>query len=194
MHRTFLRLKIFFLLYDDYKNVVNLFKKSSLDFHELFFAQVSQQSKRCFVHLFDCSSDDFGCHSFYFCSAVSDHLIDPLFGDFVNVCHSVVNNTRSNFTNLIDRVSAGIREVVAAEKTSSLSPTTLSCLARTFCSSTSLVGIASVACAFFGHVFELICQSLAIARTLQCFPFLLCVYESRTCSAALFSVSFFVDR
>ena len=136
--------------------VVNLFQKSSLYFHELFFAQVSQQSKRCFVHLFDCSSDDFGCHSFYFCSAVSDHLIDPLFGDFVNVCRSFVNNTRSNFTNLIDSVSAGIREVVAAKESSSLSPTALSCLARIFCSSMSSVGTASVACAFSWHVFELI--------------------------------------
>ena len=154
MHRTFLRLKIFFLLYDDYKNVVNLFKKSSLDFHELFFAQVSQQSKRCFVHFFDCSSDDFGCNSFYFCSAVSDHLINPLFGNFVNVCHSLVNNTRNNFTNLIDRVSAGRREVVAAEKTSSLSPTMLSCLARIFCSPTFLVSTTSVAFSSW-HVFEL---------------------------------------
>ena len=159
MHRIFLRLKIFFLLCDDYKNVVNLFKKSSLDFHELFFAQVSQQSKStpgfpALAHFFDCSSDDFGCDSFYFCSAISDHLINPVFGDFVNVCRSLVNNTRSNFTNLIDRVSAGIREVVAAEKTSSLSPTTLSCLARIFCSPTFLVSTASVAFSC-RHVFEL---------------------------------------
>ena len=156
MHRTFLRLKNIFFIRWLQNVVVNLFKKSSLYFHELFFTQVSQQSKRCFVHLFDCSSDDFGCHSFYFCSAVSDHLIDPLFGDFVNVCRSVVNNTRSNFTNLIDRVSAGIREVVSTEKTFSLSPTTPFCLARIFCSPTSSVSTTLVACAFFGHVFELI--------------------------------------
>ena len=193
MHRTFLRLKIFFLLYDDYKNVVNLFKKSSLDFHELFFAQVFQQSKSCFVHFFDCSSHDFGCDSFYFCSAVSDHLINPLFGDFVNVCRSLVNNTRSNFTNLIDHVSAGIREVVAAEKTSSLLPTTLSCLARIFCSPTFLVSTASVAF-FFRHVFELRFYSLAIARILQRFLFLSHVFESKTCSAALSLAFCFAGR
>ena len=41
-----------------------LFKQSSLYFLKLLFAQVSEQAKRHFVHLFYCSSNDFGRYSF----------------------------------------------------------------------------------------------------------------------------------
>ena len=121
----------------------------------MFFTQVSQQSKRHLVHFFDCSSNNFWCNTFYFCSSLSDNLINSLFVQFIDICCSFVNNARSNFTDLIHRVSAGIREVVAVEKSSSLSPTP-SCLARSFSSPTFSVCAASVACAsLFWHVFEL---------------------------------------
>ena len=137
----------------------------------MFFTQVSQQSKRRLVHLFDCSSNNFRCNAFYFYSCLSDNLINSLFGQFIDICCSFVNNAWSNFTNLIHRVSASIREVVAAEKSSSLSLTS-SFFARSFCSSTFLVCTASVACAFSWYIFELKFESLAIARNRQCSPFL----------------------
>ena len=109
---------------------------------------------RGLVHLFNCSSNNFGCNAFYFCSSVSDSLFDSLFGQFIDVCRSFANNAGSDFTDLVDCVSAGIREVVVVEKSPSLSPTP-SCFARSFSSPTFLVCTASVTCAFSWHVFEL---------------------------------------
>ena len=121
----------------------------------MFFTKVSEQSKRRFVHFFDCPFNNFWSNTFYFCSSLSDDLINSLLGQFIDICCSFVNNAWSNFTNLIYRVSAGIHEVVTVEKPSSLSPTPFR-FARSFSSPTFLVCPASVACAsFFWHVFEL---------------------------------------
>ena len=93
----------------------------SFYFVKLLFAKVSEHSERCRVYLFDRTAYYFWSNALYFCPFRFYYLINSFFRDFVDNTNCTFNNVRSNFTDLVDRVSSSVCKIVTVKKSSSLS-------------------------------------------------------------------------
>ena len=126
-------MKILFLLIN-LTMIILLFNIFFFIFWKCFFSDVSQESERCFVNFFDCSTYYFWCNLFNFCFACSYCLVNSLLGNFVNVWSSLGFDTWSNFSCLIYNVSASLCEVISIQESSGLrSPFSSSSIFSSFC-------------------------------------------------------------
>ena len=80
----------------------------SFYFVKLLFVKVSEHSERCRVYLFDRTAYYFWSNALYFCPFRFYYLINSFFRDFVDNTNCTFNDVRSNFTDLVDRVSSSV--------------------------------------------------------------------------------------
>ena len=142
----------------------------SFYFLNLFLAKVSEHSERCRVYLFDRATYYFWSNTLYLCPSLFDYLINSFFCNLVDATSGTFNDVRGDFTDLVDRVSSSVCEVVTVKPSSSLS--TPSIFSKSFSSPTFAGGSSQVFYVFFSfHIFGQKCPNLLITSIQLCLLF-----------------------